>query len=159
MGAAHARNPHCPASAACYSRRVSKGMLMRNFVSLALLALALAGCGRGGGQNQANASGLPTPGARPQTSAPTDQDLRQSYRELSITGCVRAAQANSARGSGAPPGTDFRRYCTCAVDGMMAGLTTQQLMGYRPGAREQRIATQCAQEMGLTTNFGGGGGR
>ena len=133
---------------------------MRKFVSLTLLALALSGCGRGGGNaNEANASGLPTPGPRPQTSATSDQSIRQSYREISIAGCVRAAEANTARGRGAPPGTDYRRYCTCAVDGMMAGLTTQQLMGYRPGPREQQIASQCAQNMGLTTNFGGSGSR
>lgn len=133
---------------------------MRNAVSLALLAIALSGCGRGGNAaNEANASGLPTPGPRPQANATSDASIRQSYRDVSIGGCVRAAQANSTRGSGAPQGTDFQRYCTCAIDGMMAGLTTQQLMGYRPGAREQQIATQCARDMGLTTNFGGGGGR
>ena len=133
---------------------------MRIAVALALIAVTLAGCGQGGGNGQtaAGAAGLPTPGARP-SNASSDQAFRQTYRDVNITSCVRSAAARSSRGNGAPPGTDFRRYCTCAVDGSMAGLTTEQVTRMRPGPREQAIAQRCAAEMGLQTDFRSSGGQ
>ena len=134
---------------------------MRIAVALASFAVALAGCGQGGGNSQNMAGGLPTPGARPGStgSASADQDFRQRYRDLNISSCVLSAQRRSARGNGAPAGTDFRGFCTCAVDGTMAGLGTDQLVRMRPGPREQAIAEQCAREMGLRTDFRGSGGQ
>ena len=134
---------------------------MRNAIALLLATMALAGCNQRPGnlQNAAAGSALATPGPRPESRASAgpdaDPNFRQRYRDINIASCVRSAQARSARGDGAPPGTDFARYCTCTVDGAMEGLTTEQMMNLRPGPREQAIAQQCAQEMGLRTNFSG----
>ena len=131
---------------------------MRRAVILLIATVALAGCGQSGNrQNAMGGAGLPTPGQRPESRASAgpdaDPSFRQRYRDINISSCVSSAQARSARGDGAPPGTDFARYCTCTVDGAMDGLTTEQVMNLRPGPREQAIAQQCAQDMGLRTDF------
>ncbi len=143
---------------------------MRIAIALAaILSATLAGCGQRpdtgqDGQNRAGASqrpGLPTPGPRPDgnTSADlgSDQAFRQSYRELNLATCISSARARAAQGTGAPPGTDFRRFCTCSVDRTMAGLSVEQLTELRPSPREQAIAEQCARESGLAFDGDSGG--
>ena len=134
---------------------------MRTAVALLLATLALAGCNRSAGnaQNVAGGPGLPMPGERPTaiTSLTEDPNFRQRYREINIGSCVTSARARSARGDGAPAGADFRGYCTCTVDRAMEGMSNDQLVGLRPGPREQAIATQCAQSLGLRADSGGSG--
>jgi len=119
---------------------------MRIAVAAAML-LALAACNQRGGNEQNQAGGLPTPGARPggNSSADlnSDQSFRQSYRSLNIGTCVNGART---QGGARVAGIDFRPYCTCFVDRSMAGLSVEQLTSLQPGAREERIAEQCARE-------------
>jgi hypothetical protein len=136
---------------------------MRNAVALLLAAVALAGCGRSGGnaQNVAGGSGLLMPGPRPDATASlaSDSNFRQRFREINIASCIASSQARSARGDGAPPGTDFRGYCTCTVDRAIEGVPTEQLASLRPGPREQAIATQCAQRIGMGADLTDNGGK
>jgi hypothetical protein len=134
---------------------------MRTAAALFILAAAIAGCGQraGNGQNAAGGAGLPVPGPRPEASASADQSVRQRYREINIGTCVASAEAASARGSGAPPGSDFRGYCACFVDGAMAEVPDDGLAALQPGPRERAIAEQCARARGLSTDFSRSGGQ
>lgn len=119
---------------------------MRIVLAAALLA-TLAGCNRDGGNAQSNAGGLPTPPSRPpgngSADLASDETFRQSYRTINIETCVRSGQQRVARSGRTPP--DFRAYCTCSIDRLMAGLSVEQLTSLRPGPREERLAEQCAR--------------
>ena len=140
---------------------------MRRLIAIAAIVTALAGCGqrqendRANGQNEA---GLPTPGPRPggsnaSTDLSADQGFRQTYRTININSCISAARARAARENNAPPGTDYRAYCTCAVDRLMAGRTMEELTALRPGPREQQIAEACGREHGMLIDTGPSGGK
>ena len=133
---------------------------MRSAVALVLLAAAIAGCSKSGGNTQTNAgaSGLPIPGPRPDASASSsDSNFRQRFREINIGTCVASAEAAQAQGRGAPPGSDIRGYCTCFIDGAIAGLPDNQLAALQPGRREQSVAEQCARDRGMATDFSSSG--
>jgi len=136
---------------------------MRTAVALVLLTAAITGCGKGAGngQNVAGGAGLPIPGPRPDASASAGQNFRQRYRTINIGTCVASAEASQARGGGAPPGSDIRGYCTCFIDGAMAGVSDDRLAALQPGPREQSVAEQCARDRGLAADFsrGGSGGK
>lgn len=140
---------------------------MRRLIVLAAIAAALAGCGQrpeNSGANAQNEAGLPTPGPRPSgsntgTDLSAEQSLRQSYRTININSCISAARARAVRENNAPAGTDYRPYCTCAVDRLMAGRTMEELTRLRPGPREQEIAEICGRENGMLIDSGASGGK
>jgi hypothetical protein len=146
-----------------FSPGATEGKAMRRAVMLAILAASLAACGKGAGNGQNSAGGgLPSPGERPAPGPGATADaagFRQRYREINIGTCVSGAESRSAQGTGAPPGSDFRGYCTCFIDGAMAGIPDDQLASLGAGSREQAIAEQCARERGLSTDFSSSGGR
>lgn len=133
---------------------------MRSLVAIAaILAAALAGCGQR--QETEQNAGLPVPGPRPQPAAPqngalsAEQAFRQGFRTRGIETCMSSARDRAAQGGGQPAGTDFRPACTCYIDRVMAGLSTEQLASLQPGPREQAIVEQCAREHGLSQDGGG----
>lgn len=128
---------------------------MRTVIALAIIAAGLAGCNKGAAnlQNAASTTGLPVPGPRPNASASSDSSFRARFREVNIGTCIAGAEANTARGRGAPPGSDIRGYCTCFIDGAIAGIPDERLARLQPGPREQAIAQQCASERGMSTDF------
>jgi hypothetical protein len=134
---------------------------MRTAAALVILAAAIAGCskGAGNGQNAANSAGLPVPGPRPEASANADPGFRARFRQINIGTCVAGAEASQAQGRGAPQGADIRGYCTCFIDGAIAGVPDDRLAGLQPGPRERGIAEQCARERGMGTDFSRSGGK
>lgn len=120
------------------------------------LAATLAGCNRDGGNAQN--SGLPTPGARPGNNSSADpnseQAFRQSYRSINIETCISAARTRAQRERNSALGMDFRPYCTCSVDRLMANRSVEELTRLQPGPREQAIAQECGREHGMLIDGG-----
>ncbi|HYD12437.1 MAG TPA: hypothetical protein VEC11_06290 [Allosphingosinicella sp.] len=140
---------------------------MRTLLAAALLAITLSACGQRSGSDLRNElggrqSGLPTPPARPSSDAradlSSDQSFRRNYRTVKIQACVNASRTQSAGNPDIPSGTDFRPYCTCFVDRLMAGLSIDQLINFREGPREEGIAEQCAREHGFALEGAGAEG-
>lgn len=131
---------------------------MRIALAAAIVLAGLGGCNQGGGNAQSNAGGLPTPGARPGSSADAggNQSARAAYRRVNVESCIGAARARSERERNSALGQDFRPYCTCAVDGLMEGRSMAELASLRPGPREQQIAAQCGREHGMLVDSGPG---
>jgi hypothetical protein len=144
-----------------FSSRLIEGKSMRTAAALAFLAVAIAGCGKGAGngQNAAGTAGLPLPGARPEASASSDQAYRQRYREANIGTCTTSGEARMAQLGAPAPASAVRNYCTCFIDGAIAGVPDDRLAGMQLGPREQAIADQCAREQGFSTDLSRSGGK
>ena len=132
---------------------------MRILFAAALVVAALTACQPRTGSDLKNElaardSALPTPPRRPPTGAgeqlsSSDQSSRQTFRTVNIQSCVDGARARATSNPNIPPGTDFRPYCTCFIDRVMAGLSMDELNRLSAGPREDRIMQQCAREHGF----------
>jgi hypothetical protein len=92
---------------------------LRKILAAALPLLALAGCG------------------------PSDAEIRNEVREGALNSCLAADRTK------APPGFDWRRFCTCVTDRIVAGRSGRELKQQAPSEAERREAVAlCRAEMG-----------
>ena len=74
---------------------------------------------------------------------PSDAEIRNEVREGALNSCLAADRTK------APPDFDWRRFCTCVTDRVVADRSGRELKEHSPSEAERReVVALCRAEMG-----------